>query len=73
MRVKDDRVGIEPAVIEEGRDGHLGLQGMRERAARMRGKLAVESAANAGTEITVVVPGRDESPLEKTSNVDLKE
>jgi signal transduction histidine kinase len=34
-----------------------GLQGMRERAARIGGKLTLVGSATSGTEITVVVPG----------------
>jgi signal transduction histidine kinase len=58
LRVGDDGVGIEPVVAAAGRDGHFGLQGMRERAARIGGTLSVVSAPATGTEITLVVPGR---------------
>jgi signal transduction histidine kinase len=58
VRVSDNGVGIDPAVVEEGKDGHFGLQGMRERAARIAAKLTVVSSATSGTEITVIVPGR---------------
>jgi signal transduction histidine kinase/ligand-binding sensor domain-containing protein len=57
VRVNDNGIGIEPTVSDKGRDGHFGLQGMRERAARIGGKLTLVSSANSGTEITVVVPG----------------
>jgi signal transduction histidine kinase len=56
LRVSDDGVGIDPSIADRGRDGHFGLQGMRERADRIGGKLTVVSSANSGTEITVVVP-----------------
>jgi signal transduction histidine kinase len=58
VRVSDNGVGIDPAVAQKGKDGHFGLQGMRERAARIEGKLTIVSSANTGTEITVIVPGR---------------
>jgi signal transduction histidine kinase/ligand-binding sensor domain-containing protein len=58
VRIKDDGVGIDPTVADPGKDGHFGLQGMRERAARISGKLTVVSDANSGTDITIVVPGR---------------
>jgi len=58
VRVRDNGVGINPAFGQFGRNGHFGLQGMRERAARIGGRLAVVSSANSGTEINVVVPGR---------------
>jgi signal transduction histidine kinase/streptogramin lyase len=57
MHVKDNGIGLEPAIIDHGKEGHFGLQGMRERVARIGGKLTVASAAGSGTEITVVVPG----------------
>jgi signal transduction histidine kinase len=57
-RVKDDGVGIEPAVAEKGRDGHFGLRGMRERAARIGATLTIVNPANSGTDVTLVVPGR---------------
>ena len=58
VRVSDNGVGIDPAVVDKGKDGHFGLQGMRERAARIAAKLTVVSSATSGTEITVIVPGR---------------
>jgi signal transduction histidine kinase len=57
VRVSDNGVGIDPTIADQGKDGHFGLQGMRERAARIGGKLTLVSSANSGTEITVVVPG----------------
>lgn len=57
VRVSDNGMGIPPAVADQGKDGHFGLQGMRERAARIGGKLSIVSSANAGTEVTIVVPG----------------
>jgi hypothetical protein len=32
LRVSDNGIGIDPAVLDLGKDGHFGLQGMRERA-----------------------------------------
>ena len=58
LRVADDGVGIDPTVAGSGKDGHFGLQGMRERAARIGATLKVASSADTGTEIVVVVPGR---------------
>jgi signal transduction histidine kinase len=57
LRVSDDGIGIEPAIVTEGREGHFGLQGMRERAERIGSKLTLVSSPNAGTELTLVVPG----------------
>ena len=57
LRVSDDGTGMEAAVVTDGREGHFGLQGMRERAERIGSKLTLKSALNSGTEITLVVPG----------------
>ncbi len=58
VRVSDDGVGIESTLITQGKKGHFGLQGMRERAARMGGTLTIRTAVNSGTDIEIVVPGR---------------
>ena len=57
LRVNDNGIGIEAAVLTEGKQGHFGLQGMRERARRIGSKLTLVSSANSGTQITLVVPG----------------
>jgi signal transduction histidine kinase len=56
LLVDDDGIGIDPAVAHRGKDGHFGLQGMRERAARIGGKLTLGSSSNSGTEIKLIVP-----------------
>lgn len=59
LQVRDNGAGIDPAMAETGRNGHFGLQGIRERAARIGARLAVSSSPNCGSEIKVVlVPGR---------------
>ncbi len=57
IRVSDNGIGIEPAVADQGKDAHFGLQGMRERAARIGGKLTLVSSATSGTEVILAVPG----------------
>ncbi len=57
LRVKDNGTGIEAAILTDGKTGHFGLQGMRERAERIGSKLTLVSAPDAGTEMTLVVPG----------------
>ena len=57
LRVGDNGTGIDPAVADRGKDGHFGLQGMRERAARIGGKLTLGSSSITGTEIKLIVPG----------------
>ena len=43
--------------MAEGRAGHYGVQGMRERANRIGGKLEVWTGAGAGTQIELSIPG----------------
>jgi signal transduction histidine kinase/ligand-binding sensor domain-containing protein len=58
LRIRDDGAGIDPAVLEKGKDGHFGLRGMRERAARIGARLVIDTASPSGTAVTLVVPGR---------------
>jgi len=55
--VSDDGCGIDPSVLQTGRDGHWGLSGMRARAERVGAKLRLLSRPSAGTEIELTVPG----------------
>jgi signal transduction histidine kinase len=57
VRVRDDGKGIDPAIVIEGRSSHYGIAGMRERAARIGGKLTVWSAPQGGTTIDLSIPG----------------
>src|SRR6202521_2614965 len=57
LRVGDNGTGIDPAIADKGKDGHFGLLGMRERAARIGGKLTLGSSSRSGTEISLTVPG----------------
>jgi signal transduction histidine kinase len=57
LRVNDNGSGIEPSIVAEGKTGHFGLQGMRERAERIRSEFTVTSSPDAGTAITLLVPG----------------
>jgi signal transduction histidine kinase len=56
--VTDDGEGMPPALAVTGRDGHFGLAGMRERAARVGATLNVTTAPGQGTMITVYLPAR---------------
>lgn len=51
ISVRDDGRGFVPGTQVGPREGHFGLQGMRERVERLGGTLTVESAAGAGTTI----------------------
>jgi signal transduction histidine kinase len=57
LRVADNGVGIDSVVADWGKEGHFGLQGMRERAVRIGAKLTLASSSALGTEIKLVVPG----------------
>jgi signal transduction histidine kinase len=57
LRIRDDGNGIDPRIVAEGRAGHYGVPGMRERARRIGGKLGVWTATGAGTEIELSIPG----------------
>jgi signal transduction histidine kinase len=60
LRIRDDGKGIDPALLSgEGREGHYGLSGMRERAKLTGGTLAVWSEIDSGTEIELRIPARN--------------
>jgi signal transduction histidine kinase len=57
LRVRDDGKGIDPDLLrKEGREGHFGLHGMRERANLAGGKLTIWSGPETGTEIELSIP-----------------
>jgi signal transduction histidine kinase len=56
LRVNDNGTGFDPAIADKGKQEHFGLQGMRERAARIGATLALVTSAS-GTEIKLIVPG----------------
>lgn len=54
--VADDGCGIEPARLRCSPPGHLGLTGMRERAALLGGRFTIESTPGRGTRIVASIP-----------------
>lgn len=57
LRVRDNGRGFDPDVsANQGREGHYGLPGMRERAKIAGGKLTVWSEMDAGTEVELQIP-----------------
>lgn len=56
--VRDNGCGIDPQILNVGRDGHWGLSGMRERAERIGARVKVWSRISGGTEVELSVPGR---------------
>jgi len=57
LRIRDDGCGIPAEVLEAGRSGHYGLNGMRERARQIGAKLEIWSGGGTGTEIEFSVAG----------------
>jgi ligand-binding sensor domain-containing protein/signal transduction histidine kinase len=57
LRIRDNGRGIDLGISKHGRDGHFGLQGMRERSVRIGGKLAIIGSSKYGTEVSLAVPG----------------
>jgi signal transduction histidine kinase len=58
IAVRDNGCGIGPQELQWGRNGHWGLQGMRERAERIGARLRLWSKVALGTEIELCVPGQ---------------
>jgi signal transduction histidine kinase len=57
LRVRDNGKGIGPKLLsDDGREGHFGLRGMRERAKLAGGKLTVWSKLDTGTEVELWIP-----------------
>jgi signal transduction histidine kinase len=57
LLVRDDGIGIDPGVLrQDGRPGHWGLKGMRERAKGIGAQLDVWSEHGAGTEVELTLP-----------------
>jgi signal transduction histidine kinase len=56
LRIRDDGKGIEPAVLAEGRPGHYGLPGMRERSRQIGAEVTIRSGTGNGTEIELSIP-----------------
>jgi signal transduction histidine kinase/ligand-binding sensor domain-containing protein len=56
LRVADDGSGFEWRDDVPGRPGHWGLQGMYERARRIRARLGIVTRPGAGTTIELIVP-----------------
>jgi signal transduction histidine kinase len=57
LRIRDDGKGIDPKLLDAGRDGHWGLPGMRERAQEIGAQLEMWSEVGAGTEVELRIPG----------------
>jgi signal transduction histidine kinase/ligand-binding sensor domain-containing protein len=56
ITVKDNGKGIDPEIRKQGKSGHWGLPGMRERAEALGAELDVWSSNGNGTEVSLRVP-----------------
>ena len=56
LRFRDNGIGIDPAIARDGRHGHYGIPGTRERAARVGARFVVKSMRSGGTEVTISAP-----------------
>jgi signal transduction histidine kinase len=74
LQFRDDGAGLSPLTMKiRRRQGHWGMQGMRERAARIGGKIDITGAPGEGTAVELQVTGRAAylpdpswSPLKRT-------
>ena len=57
LRIRDDGEGIPAEILEQGRPGHYGLPGIRERARQVGADLTIWSRAGTGTEIDLSLAG----------------
>jgi two-component system nitrate/nitrite sensor histidine kinase NarX len=56
VRVTDDGVGFDPAKVDDSCGLHVGTSIIRERAAKLRGRLTIDSQTGRGTTVSVSVP-----------------
>ncbi len=59
LLISDDGQGYDPADVAERGESHVGLHIMRERAARMRAVIKLESHPGAGTRVALTLPGAE--------------
>jgi len=59
LEVGDDGQGFDLALVMAGREGHLGLVGMHERAQNLGGALSIETSPQKGTRVLLDVPLSD--------------
>lgn len=58
LRITDNGRGMDERMLSGDKPGHFGLQGMRERAARIGGKLTIRSSSGSGTEVEFILPNK---------------
>jgi len=69
LRVRDDGTGFDVAAARQRavRGGSLGLLGMQERVALIRGRIDIQSAPGQGTEIRVSLPLAPQPSVDRRS------
>lgn len=58
LLISDDGCGIDPKTLSEGKEGHWGLAGMRERSESIGARLKLRSRIGSGTELELTLPAR---------------
>ncbi len=58
LRVRDDGRGMDQTVLDNGRPGHWGLAGIRERAYNIGSRLNIWSKPGSGTEVELKIPAK---------------
>ena len=59
LTVRDNGTGVPESILDRGSPvGHYGILGMRERAARIGGRLALTRRAGGGTQVIMSIPPR---------------
>lgn len=66
LTIKDDGKGFRPENCPGPNEGHFGLLGMSERAKRLAGNIAINSAPGVGTTITVDIPTEETTVTRRT-------
>ena len=56
MTVMDDGVGIDPMLLDERKQSHVGLSIMRERAQKVNARVEIDSEIDQGTTVRLILP-----------------
>jgi signal transduction histidine kinase/ligand-binding sensor domain-containing protein len=56
VHIRDNGIGVDPDLLANGKQGHFGIMGMRERAERIGAQLRWKSTPT-GTDVQLTVPG----------------
>lgn len=61
LDIRDDGQGYDPAAFAADPDTHIGLHIMRERAARLQGRIVLDAQPGGGARVTLTLPGASAS------------